>query len=207
MMAAPVEIISWTLAAYLIGALPFSVWIGRFFAGRDIRQVGDGNPGATNALKAGGRLAGLLALLLDVGKGALPVALAHYIFAIQGAALIPIAVAPTVGHAFSPFLGWRGGKALAVTFGVWIGLTYGLVSIVSVLLLILFFSFLETDAWSVLAAVLSTGIFITLFYQDWTFLVIFLLQSVVIIYKHRQGLAASPRLRGWVVNILKGSSL
>ena len=64
-----------TLLGFLLGALPFSVWIGRFGLQRDIMKVGDGNPGATNVLRAGGFLWFSLALMLDIGKGALPVGL------------------------------------------------------------------------------------------------------------------------------------
>jgi len=58
-----------TLFGFALGTLPFSVWVGKIILGKDIRQVGDKNPGATNVLRAGGALPFLLALLLDIGKG------------------------------------------------------------------------------------------------------------------------------------------
>ena len=112
-----------TIFAYLFGALPFSVWIGRFLLKVDIREFGDGNPGATNVLRAGGILPFSLALALDITKGAFPVGLSYYILGIQDWRIIPISLAASLGHSFSPFLGWQGGKAIATTFGVMSGLT------------------------------------------------------------------------------------
>jgi glycerol-3-phosphate acyltransferase PlsY len=108
---------------FSLGSLPFSLWIGRWLLGQDIRRVGDGNPGATNVLRAGGRGAAGLALLLDVVKGALPVGMAYLGAGITNAWLIPIALAPIAGHAFSPLLSGRGGKAVATSLGIWAGLT------------------------------------------------------------------------------------
>ncbi|HXF61281.1 MAG TPA: glycerol-3-phosphate acyltransferase, partial [Caldilineaceae bacterium] len=102
----------WTVAAFLAGSLPFSVWIGRLRLGVDIRAYGDHNPGATNVLRAGGKGAAALALLLDMVKGALPLIAARSTSKISNAWLAPIALAPAFGHAFSPFLGGRGGKAV-----------------------------------------------------------------------------------------------
>ena len=109
-------------AGFLSGSLPFSAWLARL-RGRDVRSVGDGNPGAINAFKAAGPLVGSAALLLDFLKGALPVAAAWWLLGLRGWLILPAAIAPVLGHAFSPFLGFRGGKAVAVTFGVWSGIT------------------------------------------------------------------------------------
>lgn len=113
----------WTFTGFAAGSLPFSLWIGRRWLGRDIRQVGDGNPGATNVWRAGGRTAAAVALLLDMLKGALPVGLAYAGTLGKTPWIIPVALAPILGHAISPFMGGRGGKAVAVTGGVWAGLT------------------------------------------------------------------------------------
>jgi glycerol-3-phosphate acyltransferase PlsY len=101
--------------AYLLGALPFSVWIARA-RGVDVRKVGSGNPGATNVLRAAGRGAGLLALACDVGKGVVAVLLARL--------LLPspwwwgwAALAVVCGHVFSVFLRFRGGKGVATAAG------------------------------------------------------------------------------------------
>lgn len=103
------------LAAYLLGALPFSVWIARA-RGIDVRKVGSGNPGATNVLRSAGRGPGLLALAFDVAKGVVAVVLAHQL-APSAAWLGWAALAAVCGHVFSVFLGFRGGKGVATAAG------------------------------------------------------------------------------------------
>ncbi len=109
--------------AFLCGSLPFSVWLGKILLGLDVRKFGDGNPGAFNAFRTGNKWVGLLVLLLDISKAAAPVGWAYFNLDIRGIPMLLIAVAPILGHVFSPFLGFRGGKALATSLGVWIGLT------------------------------------------------------------------------------------
>ncbi len=112
---------------YLCGSLPFSVWLGKGFLGVDIRQAGeDRNPGSANVFKAAGKSKwwlGLTVLLLDGLKGLIPTAIARYQFGITDWQLVPVALAPIAGHAFSIFLNFKGGKALATTVGIWTALT------------------------------------------------------------------------------------
>jgi hypothetical protein len=96
----------WFIIAFLCGSVPFSVWVGRL-AGKNIRQYGDGNPGATNAWKAGGAFWGGAAAILDFAKGAIPVLLANYVVGLEGYSLAAVALAPLLGHAYSPFLRFR----------------------------------------------------------------------------------------------------
>ncbi len=102
------------LIAFLCGSLPFSVWLGKLFLKVDVRQYGDGNPGAANVFRSGSKAVGLLALMLDVSKAAAPVGLSYYNLGIRGIPMYLIAIAPMLGHVFSPFLRFRGGKAIAV---------------------------------------------------------------------------------------------
>jgi glycerol-3-phosphate acyltransferase PlsY len=111
------------LTAYLLGAMPWSVWLSQWFAQRDPREFADGNPGAANTFRAAGKRIGAAVLILDFAKAFVPVALAKWVFDIADWGLFWIAIAPTLGHAFSVFLNFRGGRALAVMFGVWAGLT------------------------------------------------------------------------------------
>lgn len=115
--------LAWLALAYLLGAIPWSVWLGRTIYGVDPRQYGDGNPGTANAFRAGGKQLGVAVLLLDFLKAFVPVLLAKYGLLLPPEQLFWIALAPTVGHAFSVFLGFRGGRALVTLFGVWCGLT------------------------------------------------------------------------------------
>lgn len=191
-----------TLAGYLVGAIPFSLLMGKLFAKKDIRLVGDGNPGGANAIRAGGLKAGLPAVLLDISKGFLPVFLAQKV-GLANWALIPVCMAPILGHAFSPFLHFRGGKALGATAGAWIGLiglwvfpVYGILAIPVTLLQ-------SEDAWSANAGMLALLGFAIIFGQSW--MVAFaLLNTVLIIWTHHRDLTRPPALRPWIVNMLAG---
>lgn len=146
--------ILWVGVSFACGSLPFSLWIGRLALGRDIRTVGDGNPGAFNVFRAGGRLWGALAIALDFLKAAVPVGLASSVAALGGPALALTALAAPAGHAFSPLLRLRGGKALASTFGMWTGLTLWLVPSALGLLFAVWYTLLAVEGWAVIAAML-----------------------------------------------------
>lgn len=105
---------------YLLGSLPFAVIVSRAFGLTDPRSHGSGNPGATNVLRTGNKLAALLTLLGDGLKGWLAVWLAGAF----GAGPLGIAIAGVaafLGHVFPVFLGFRGGKGVATAFGVLVG--------------------------------------------------------------------------------------
>jgi glycerol-3-phosphate acyltransferase PlsY len=188
-------VLAWSLFAFFLGSLPFSVWIGERTSGADIRQYGDHNPGATNVLRAGGFLPFSLALFLDISKGALPVGLAYYIFGIQDWRIVPIALAPSVGHAFSPFLRWQGGKAIAATFGVWIGLTIWVMPLVSLLLLTLCTLLLRPSGWAVMITIAGLFLFLLFWNPLPTFLAVLFGQLLLLIWTHREDLRQRPHLR------------
>ena len=188
-------VVLWTLVAFVSGSLPLSVWLARIALGVDIRQLGDGNPGATNVGRAGGKGWFMVAMLLDVLKGVLPVGLARWIVGINGWEIILIAIMPSLGHAFSPLLRFNGGKALATTFGVWIGLTLNEVPFIGLMLLVLFFALLTVEGWSVLLAVLFLGVYIQLFRPDAGLLVLIVLQFLLLAWTHRRDLRRRPGLR------------
>ncbi len=112
----------WLLAAYLLGSIPSSYLVARWFAGVDLRQHGSKNLGATNLYRTLGWRYAVPAGLFDVAKGAVPVAA----FAPQagGAEWMPLAlgVSAIVGHVFSVFVGFRGGKGVATAAGAVLGL-------------------------------------------------------------------------------------
>lgn len=115
------------IAAFLCGSVPFGVLIARS-RGVDLRTVGSGNTGATNVGRALGRPFGILCFVLDALKGAAPVLTAGWLAGIlgHGAASMTapaawgwlgVAVAAILGHCFSPWIGFRGGKGVATGFG------------------------------------------------------------------------------------------
>lgn len=118
----PLHQILAVLASYLLGAVPFGLLFTKLFSGVDVRSVGSGNIGATNVLRAAGKKVAVLTLLADGLKGFLPVFLARlfvhdeWTTAISGAAAI-------LGHIFPVYLGFKGGKGVATSFGVVLGVS------------------------------------------------------------------------------------
>jgi glycerol-3-phosphate acyltransferase PlsY len=102
--------------AYLLGSVSFSVVVVRLIHGLDVRTVGSGNAGATNVLRAAGRRAGALVLVLDVGKGITAVAVPRA-FDAPPSVVGGAAVAVVIGHVFPVFFGFRGGKGVATSAG------------------------------------------------------------------------------------------
>ncbi len=186
------------LIAFLCGSLPFSVWLGRLFLGMDVRHVGDGNPGAANVFKSGGRVVGLLALLLDVTKAAAPVGLAYFNLGMRGLPMALIAVAPILGHAFSPFLGFRGGKALATALGVWIGLTLWKASLAAVGGVLIGIALFTTSGWAVMLGMSITLVAILLWMPGSLLLMVWAGEILILAWTHRADLAQRPRLRPWL---------
>lgn len=192
----------WTLTAFVVGAMPFSLWIGHWWLGRDIRQVGDGNPGATNVWRAGGRVAAAVALLLDMLKGALPVGLARATSLDDSVWLAPIALAPVLGHAASPFMGGRGGKAVAVTGGVWAGLTTWEGPTIGGCALALFTRLLGANGRAVMAALVTMLLYLLLTPPRWNHLIqrpdprtiaaVGLGNLAIVAWKHQRDLYARP---------------
>lgn len=113
-----------TLAAYLVGSIPFAVVVSRLLGLSDPRAYGSGNPGATNVLRSGNKLAALLTLLGDAFKGWLPVWLLLNFGAPHGFGNEQVAVAGLaafLGHLFPITLGFKGGKGVATALGVLLG--------------------------------------------------------------------------------------
>lgn len=107
------------LGAYLIGALPFGVIIARL-RGVDLLSFGSKNPGASNVARALGPWLGLLAFILDVAKGAVPAYVAMQLLDDPRHGL-GAGVVAVIGHTLSPFLRFRGGKGIATSLGVLVG--------------------------------------------------------------------------------------
>ena len=87
------------IASFWLGACPFSVWIGSWFLGKDIRDYGDGNPGAANVFRTGAHKLGYLAVTFDVLKGVPFVFLAHSFWGLSDLAVVFIALGAILGHA------------------------------------------------------------------------------------------------------------
>lgn len=200
---ATVTVLFWAVLGFLLGAMPFSLWLGRLLLRTDIRRYGDGNPGSLNAWRAGGWRVGVPAMLLDYLKGSVPVSLAHFNFGVSGWGLMLVALAPVLGHAFSPFLRLRGGKAVAVTFGIWTGLMLGEGLTLLGIFLGLFFFMQTADAWSLILGMLCFLVYLLLRQADSTTLVIWGGNMLILTWKHLRDLRQPIRPRPWVSNLLR----
>jgi glycerol-3-phosphate acyltransferase PlsY len=113
------------VGAYLLGSVPFGLILSRAVAGVDVRQVGSGNIGATNVSRAAGKPLGIVTLLLDAAKAAVPVLLAIMLLAPEGSAtmdrwVVAVGLGAFFGHLFPVWLGFRGGKGVATALGLFL---------------------------------------------------------------------------------------
>jgi len=117
------------LAGYCCGSLPWGLWVGRLARGIDIRELGSRNLGATNVYRTLGPALGVLTLLLDIAKGALPVwfvpalALTRDFPGGHSWCAVTVAVAAVLGHVFTMLARFKGGKGVATTVGVLLALS------------------------------------------------------------------------------------
>ena len=190
-----VTLIAIVLLAYLLGSIPSSVWMGKLFFGKDVREHGSGNPGATNTARILGWKAGIIVLLFDVFKGW---ASAQLVFLAPHGALhddqsvyfkVILAAAAVAGHIFSVFLRFKGGKGVATIFGAIIAL-YG----IKVLILVgIFMLVLLTTGFVSVASVLTSVSFPfvewLIFSQDSAALIGFaVLVAIVVPLTHRKNM-------------------
>ncbi len=148
------------LGAFWLGACMFSLWVGKLLLGKDIRNYGDGNPGAYNILRAGGRKSFVLAMFLDIAKGVPFVALAHYYFELPMAMVMAVGLSAILGHAFSPLLRFKGGKAIGVTYGVLLALPQHEILISVAIFMFVGFLLLDVDAWKVISGLTASFIYL-----------------------------------------------
>ena len=137
------ENILFLLLAYLIGAFPSAVWLGRTFYNTDVREYGSGNAGATNTFRTLGPKAGIPVLLMDILKGWIAVNLVYFVMDNQLMSddkffelKLAFGIAAVIGHLFPIYTGFRGGKGIATMLGFMIGI-YWQAALLSALVFIL----------------------------------------------------------------------
>jgi glycerol-3-phosphate acyltransferase PlsY len=143
-----------SLAGYLLGSIPFGLILAKILGGKDVREHGSGNIGAANVSRVAGPLAGILTLVLDAAKGAAAVWLAARFTDRVASAMIFAGLAALLGHCFSVWLWFRGGKGVATAFGVLIVLCplAALAGFVLFLLVLLYWRFVSLASLSAAAA-------------------------------------------------------
>jgi glycerol-3-phosphate acyltransferase PlsY len=117
------EIVSFALAVgYLLGSIPFGLIFARLAGAGDVRKIGSGNIGATNVLRTGNKWAAALTLICDAGKGAVAVLIVYAFYGSDGAVFAGLGA--FLGHLFPLWLGFKGGKGVAVFLGVMLALSW-----------------------------------------------------------------------------------
>jgi glycerol-3-phosphate acyltransferase PlsY len=142
------------LFSYLIGAISFGIVISHIFSLPDPRTIGSKNPGATNVLRTGKKLAALLTLLGDASKGALTVGLAQY-FELPPPIVGLIAIATLIGHIFPIYYGFKGGRGVATAAGILFIFSWVMGLIVLAIWLGVFFIWRYSSLAGIIAASLS----------------------------------------------------
>jgi glycerol-3-phosphate acyltransferase PlsY len=147
------------ITGYFLGSLPFSFWIGKF-KGVDLRKVGSGNVGATNLSRALGPGWGISAFVLDLGKGLLAVILAGYICNLFKTSALSLSIlkiiggiSSIIGHNWSMWLNFKGGKGVATSAGVFLGLAPLSLFFTVVVWLAIFVSFKYVSLASIIASI------------------------------------------------------
>jgi len=177
-----------TLTGFLSGSVMYAYLIPKLFRRVDIRQRSeDGNPGVANVFASSGIAVGAGCLVLDLAKAFVPVFISVQVLNIRGLYLAPVIVAPVLGHAFSPFLWFKGGKAVAASVGALLGsVTVSKVVVALLFFLILFKLVIVINPDSAKSILAYTCAFLTSLVmepQPGVKIAVFLI-SLVVCYKH-----------------------
>jgi acyl phosphate:glycerol-3-phosphate acyltransferase len=176
------------VGSFLIGSIPWGYLIGRFIYHTDLRKSGSGNIGAMNALRTVGKKGAVAVLLLDAAKGAIPVLLVARLVAPNDELESLAGACAILGHCFSPWLGWKGGKGVATAFGAIFALCWpvGLVCVAAWLLGALVFT-RYSSVGSMLAMVISP--FALFFFSRSVVEAAFgIFTAVLILWTHRENI-------------------
>lgn len=175
------EYLLYILIAYLLGSIPSGLIIGKVGYGTDIRDHGSGNLGGTNTFRVLGKKAGLIVTIADILKGTLAAAIP----VILGADVIPLIVGifAVIGHMYPVFAGFKGGKAVATSAGVILGVN----PTIFLVLILTFFLLLYLSKYVSLSSMISgiVGIIATIIVRDYGLTIIITLFTFFVIYRHR----------------------
>jgi len=182
------------LLAYLVGSLSFAVIVSRAFGLPDPHTYGSGNPGATNVLRTGRKLAALLTLVGDAGKGWLAVYLAERYaadYGVDATGIAACAVAVFLGHLFPVFFGFRGGKGVSTALGILLAVQpwLGLATLATWIVIAVFFRYASLA--SLVAAVFAPlyAFFMSLLGFDLgVMLPAVILMAVLLVWRHKSNI-------------------
>ena len=183
------------IIAYLLGSIPTSVWIGRRFHGKDVRDYGSGNAGATNTIRVLGWKAGIPVLIIDLIKGWLAVQLAYltHFYIPHSDDFITyqlfLGIAAMMGHIFPIYVGFKGGKGVATLFGVILALSpVATIVCIGVFLLIALLT-KYVSLGSIVAGFSFPFILILIFHTTTPSLMIFsLIVAILLLFTHQKNI-------------------
>ena len=175
------ELIIIILTSYLMGSIPFGLILTKIFLNKDIRKIGSGNIGATNVLRAGNKIVGYLTLILDVLKAIIPII---YIKLNYPDLIYVSSLSVFLGHVFSIWLKFKGGKGVATYVGILFCINYFLGIIFVICWLIIFIISKFSSLGSILSSlVIPIYIFLNSDYNNEYF---FVIMFVLILFTHRE---------------------
>ena len=168
------------LGSYFLGSIPFGFILTKIFLKKDIRDIGSGNIGATNALRSGKKLLGFSTLILDITKAILPVLFVKFNYPDH---IFIASLSVFLGHVFPLWLRFKGGKGVATYVGILlsINLIFGLIFIVSWTVI---FIYSKYSSLSSIIASLMVPVYIIIF-ENYN-LIFFIIMFVLIFYTHRE---------------------
>lgn len=172
------------IGAYFLGSLPFGLWVGKIWAGVDVREHGSGNIGVSNVLRTIGTGAAIVVLFFDAGKGLVPVLIARQVLTNNETLWFVAGIVAIVGHTWPIFLNFKGGRGVATACGVLLGLSWQ----VLVILLSIWLATLVISRYISLASILAAvalPISMFIFRFPLNSILLALLLSVLVIYRHR----------------------
>ncbi len=177
------EIILISLISYLFGSIPFGLILTKIFIGKDIRNIGSGNIGATNVLRSGNKFVGYLTLILDILKAVIPILFIKFYFNDQ---LYLASLSVFIGHVFPVWLKFRGGKGVATYVGILFCLNYLSGLVFCVIWLLIFFIF-KYSSLSSMTSSFCIPIFQYFFISDPLYYFYFIM-FIMIFYTHRENI-------------------
>ncbi|OQY10439.1 MAG: acyl-phosphate glycerol 3-phosphate acyltransferase [Fusobacteriia bacterium 4572_132] len=171
--------------AYFMGSIPTGIILGKSLKGIDIREHGSKNTGATNAYRVLGTKIGIMVLIIDILKGSIPVFIAK-LLGLSEIYLVIVGIVAILGHTFSIFLRFQGGKGVATSTGVF----FVLIPKVMIILVILFIGIVYFSRYISLASIIAAGmmpILVLAIYGSTQKIILFfsVLIGVYVIYKHK----------------------
>ncbi len=199
------------ILAYLIGSIPTAVWVGKYFHSIDIREHGSKNAGATNTFRVLGKKSGWLVLIVDVSKGVvaatLPFWFENYFVGYKDELLImqlTASFSAVCGHVFPIFAGFRGGKGVATSLGIVIGINPLAALICLLLFLVVFVLSKYVSLGAITAATAFPFVSYFVLKQDARIMIIFtIVLSFLVILAHRRNISRLLKGEENKMNLLK----